>query len=233
MDHHARVLQQRIEVAALRPPAAEALERIRREQHEQQEADARRGPSPRARARACARRQVAREAAPPRTSSRRASASTAAASLRASPTSRRSGRRGQLRVGVGARRSAPRSRCVTKLVGEAANAIATSTNWPSAAGRAIAISAASRRAARRRAAACPARARRASARIEREVAELGNHCSAFAHRLASRLSSLRLLERVPRPRAACSSRRAWPAPRSRGTCRRRRASPARPRPCPP
>ena len=36
-----------------------------------------------------------------------------------------------------------------------------------------------------------------------------------------------------RPRAACSSRRAWPAPRSRGTRRRARSCPARRRLCPP
>ena len=40
VDHHARVLQQRIQVAAVGGGGQQALERVRGEQHEEQEPDA-------------------------------------------------------------------------------------------------------------------------------------------------------------------------------------------------
>ena len=216
-----------------RPSAArgeQALERVRGEQHEEQEADAdqahhaehARRPSPRA---GGALKQRHRRA-----STRRASASTAAASLRARPRRRRSGSAAAARVGVAARRTAPRNRCATKRRRRQPKANATSSELrlrrrprerhPGGV--------AARRADERQHALHERHAqreRRARSGRARESFALPSSC-AF-------VDALRLLERVRRLRAACSSRRAWRAPRARGTRRRRRAGPARPRLCPP
>ena len=118
--------------------------------------------------------QVAAERASPRASSRRASASTAAASLRASPTSRRSGSAAAAASSNAARRCSPRNRWSTKRYARQPNAIATSTNCARAAGRASAISAASRRrGAEHRHDAL--RERDEQREDQREMAELGNH----------------------------------------------------------
>jgi hypothetical protein len=57
VDHHARVLQQRVQVAAVQRRRHQALERVGGQQHEQQEADAT-SPSRRARAPPCQRQRA-------------------------------------------------------------------------------------------------------------------------------------------------------------------------------
>ena len=126
VDDHARVLQQRVQVAAVGGGRDQAVEGVGGEQHEQQEAH-RHQPHHRQDARQHRQRQAAAEQRHRRRSSRTASAPTAAASPRGRPRPRRCGMQRQRAVGVARPRRAPRSRCCTKAAVRQAKDSATSS----------------------------------------------------------------------------------------------------------
>ena len=138
MHGEREVLQQRVQVVAVRRRRDQPLERIRGEQDEALEADADDAQHAE-HARGEGLRQVlAEDARPPPTRST-APAPTAAASPRARPTRPRSGRTSAAPSSSCWRRTAPRSRsCRTPRPGTA-NDSATNTNCPATAGRAAAI----------------------------------------------------------------------------------------------
>ena len=111
-------------------------------------------------------------------------------------------------------------------VREAANhAAAMNRNWPRATGRASAIHAGMRRAAPT-IGSVPCDERQQEREDQCEVSKLGDHGVASGSLLQRSRSVLghrggaRLVRPHPPRRAACSSRRAWRAPRSRETTRR-------------
>ena len=200
-----------------RPSAAAGsrrVERVRGEQHEQQEADA----------------DQPHHAEHARDASRRAGArlNSATASVQPAehqhPQQQRAFVRAPRRGDAVARAAAASSSwcatfCDREVVGArsatrgSANAIATNTNCACAAGRASAISAASRRVRAPTSGSVPC----ASASAARGSGRTGRARESFCapSRVGRRASpcACRRASALPRLRAACSSRRAWRAPR--------------------
>ena len=236
MEHHARILQQRIQVAAVGRRRKQAVERVRREQHEEQEAEADEAHD----AEHARDHLVGQMAAPQRDRDRppaehqhpQQHRAFVRAPGRGEPVVER-----QLRVGVGRdvqHREVVARRTTTR--GSRRRTRRTRT----APARAAARAPSTRRLPRcaPTSGSVPWSAARSSARISAKWPSSGIIGAPSCHVL-QRLRGVvhRGPRRAPgRPRrrlpAACSSRRASRAPRSRGTRRRGRSCPARRRPLP-
>ena len=239
MDGHARVLQQRVQVAAVERRRQQARERVGGEQQEGEEADADQAHARRARARCSVAGRLSPKPATARVHSARISTHSSSEpswlpQTRGEPVEQR-----QRRVRIARRRTATEKSLATKAAGRGSR----------------------RRARPARAAACARRPRerhpgRASPRCaptsgstacdaatqqreqQGELAEFGEHAfdDAWPHRLGRHrdvvLLPMRAAPASARRRlpAACSSRRAWPALRSRRNAVAAKRALAPPRP---